>query len=198
VGEIEAVLREHPEVRNVVVLAREEEPGGKRLVAYLVAAQARRPATPELRSFLAEKLPDYMVPSAFVVMKTFPLLPNGKVDRRALPPAGNERPEPPGSYLPPRTPVEETLAGIWGELLGLDRVGAEDNFFELGGHSLVAIQVISRVRDAFGLEVPVRCLFEAPTVAGLALAIVQKGMEEAEPREAARMLSEIENAPEGT
>ncbi|MEA2691482.1 MAG: hypothetical protein QOJ16_869, partial [Acidobacteriota bacterium] len=164
-GEIEAILGQHPEVREVAVIAREDRPGDRRLVAYLVAGEGPGDLPAALRSYAAERLPGYLVPAAIVVLPALPLTANGKVDRRTLP-----APEWQGGrgYRAPRTPVEEVLAGFWGELLGLERVGIDDGFFELGGHSLLATQVISRVRQAFGLELPLRELFEAPTVAGLA------------------------------
>ncbi|MGH7828614.1 MAG: phosphopantetheine-binding protein, partial [Candidatus Binatia bacterium] len=123
-----------------------------------------------------QKLPDYMVPSAFVFLDSLPLTPNGKVDRRALPapdPNGREREE---TFVAPRTPTEETLARIWSQLLGAERVGVFDNFFDLGGHSLLATQVISRIREAFSMELPLRTLFESPTVGGLA-GVIQKARE---------------------
>ncbi len=159
-GEIEAALATLPGVRDAVVVA-----GDRRLVAYVVGDV---PAD-ELRRSLRERLPDYMVPASFVALAALPLTPNGKVDRKALPVLEQQRPE--AHYLPPRTPVEEILAGIWSELLGLERIGAADDFFALGGHSLLATQVISRLRDAFGVELPLRDLFEAPSPAELAVRI---------------------------
>src|SRR5918998_5008401 len=168
-GEIEACLGRHPGVREVVVLAREDSPGEKRLVAYVVGKEGAVPSGSELRGLVRERLPEYMVPSAFVGLPALPLTPNGKVDRKALPaPEGREVAE---GYVPPCTPTEELLAGIWGEVLHLERVGRHDSFFALGGHSLVAIQVVSRVRDTFGVELPVRCVFESPTVAELSAAV---------------------------
>ncbi len=172
--EIEAVLAQHPTVREAAVLAREDVAGEKRLVAYVALDPIERGAAPtgiELRSYLRQKLPEYMTPSVFVELDALPLTPNGKVDRRALPapdPANMARPELAGVYVAPRTLVEETLAGIWSKVVGVAQVGAHDSFFDLGGHSLLATQAISRVREAFGLELPLRSLFEAPTVAGLA------------------------------
>lgn len=128
---------------------------------------------PMLREHLGEKLPEYMVPSAFVLLESLPLTPNGKVDRKSLPPPDPVRPELEGKFVPPRTPVEEVLAGIWAEVLGLERVGVEDNFFELGGHSLIATQLISHVREVLQVEVPLRHLFEEPSVAGLAKLILE-------------------------
>ena len=166
-GEVEAALGAHPAVRDAVVLAREDTPGARRLVAYVVWREGRAAVTSaDLRGFLRERLPDYMVPSAFVVLERLPLTPSKKVDRRALPaPQQSERGE---GYVAPRTPVEEVLAGLWCEVLGLKQVGVEDNFFELGGHSLMATQLLSRVRETFKVEVPLRRVFETPTVAGLA------------------------------
>ena len=166
-GEIETLLRQHPSVRDVIVLAREDSPGEKRLVAYLVVEEESTPTTTELRSFLKEKMPDYMVPSAFVILEAFPLTPNGKIDRRALPEPHIDRQSEEG-YMAPRNEVERTIAEIWQALLKIEKVGIHDNFFELGGHSLLATQVISRISRAFGVEASLERLFETPTVAGLA------------------------------
>jgi acyl carrier protein len=128
---------------------------------------------PALRTFLRGKLPEYMVPSAFVALDVLPLNPNGKVDRNALPVPECARPELEETYRAPATPVEQALAGLWAEVLGLERVGTQDNFFELGGHSLLATRVVSRVRQALAIEMPLRSLFENPTIAGLAAAIAE-------------------------
>jgi amino acid adenylation domain-containing protein len=165
-GEIETVLVQHPEVRAAAVIAREDWPGDRRLVAYVVPA-GRLEAVSELRTFLQQRLPDYMVPSVFVALDQLPLSPNGKIDRRSLPAPQAATPQQ-GRFIAPRTPAEELLAGLWASVLRLERVSVEDNFFALGGHSLLATQVISRVRTAFGVELPLRALFEDPTVAGLA------------------------------
>ncbi len=168
-GEIEAVLTEHPRVAQSVVLLREDNPDDKRLVAYVVPRQAGATLTSvELRHFLHGKLPEYMVPSAFAVLRSLPLTPNGKVDRKALPEPEVDRLEAADTCAAPCTPIEELLAGIWCEVLGVKRVGIHDNFFELGGHSLLATRVVARVRDSLSIDVPVRSLFEAPTVAALA------------------------------
>jgi amino acid adenylation domain-containing protein len=166
-GEIESILGQHPNVREVVVTAREEVPGDKRLFAYIVPNQEQATTPRDLRRFLKAKLPDYMMPSAFVLLDKLPRTPNGKVDRRALPVPDKARPELEETFVAPRTPVEEVLVGIWAEVLGLDKVGVQDNFFELGGHSLLATQVISRVRDAFSVELSLYSLFEAPTISSL-------------------------------
>jgi len=167
-GEIEAVLQQHAAVREAVVVAREEAPGANRLVAYLVSEQKPAPTVSELRSFMLKSLPEYMVPAVFVLLEALPLTPNGKVDRRALPAPSEDRPEVEDRYVGPRNSTEEVLAGIWSEVLRVARVGVEDNFFELGGHSLLATQIISRIRDHFRVELPLRVFFERPTVAGLA------------------------------
>jgi amino acid adenylation domain-containing protein len=165
-GEIEAAMVEHPSVREAVVLAREDAPGDKRLVAYLVTDDTAAPNS-DLRAFLQEQLPHYMVPSAFVWMDRLPLTLNGKVDRRQLPaPAslpGDER-----LLAEPRTPLEELIAGAWCEVLGLKAVGVDDNFFELGGHSLLASMLISRLRRSLQAELSVPDIFDSPTVAKLA------------------------------
>nr|QEO74431.1 condensation domain-containing protein [uncultured bacterium] len=162
--EIGAALERHPAVRQAVVVAREEGEE-KRLVAYVVPA-AGEPAARELRAFLQGSLPEYMIPSAFVLLDRLPLTANGKVDRAALPALEAERSGP--AFVAPRTGIEELVAGIWSQVLGREPVGAHDDFFELGGHSLLATQVVSRVRQVFGLEVPLARIFDAPTVAGFA------------------------------
>ncbi|HVR95771.1 MAG TPA: amino acid adenylation domain-containing protein [Thermoanaerobaculia bacterium] len=167
-GEVEAALAEYPLVRDAVVTAREDVPGDPRLVAYLVADEGAAPTAPELRGFLQELLPEYMIPSTFVVLEAFPLTPAGKVDRRALPAPESTLAQSSALYVAPRTPIEGVLAQVWAELLQAERVGIHDNFFELGGHSLLATQVVSRVRSLLGIEVPLRALFERPTLSGFA------------------------------
>ncbi len=134
-------------------------------------AKSARKLGHQLQIYLAQKLPEYMVPSAFVVLESLPLTPNGKVDYRALPTPEPVKLELTGSYVAPRTPVEEVLVKIFAEVLGLKRVGIHDNFFELGGHSLLATQLVSRVRDAFGVELPLRSVFEAPAIAQLSTVV---------------------------
>jgi len=169
-GEIEAVLSEHEAVRECVVLAREETPSDKRLVAYVVGATSATISLDELREFITAKLPSYMVPAEWAVLDEMPLMPNGKVDRRALLviEPSSRRTE---SYVAPRTPVEEVLASIWADVLSTELVGVRDNFFELGGHSLLATQVAARAREAFNIEVPVTYLFEQPSLEGFAALI---------------------------
>jgi amino acid adenylation domain-containing protein len=170
-GEIETILEEHESVRESAVVALEDEHGGKRLVAYLVAAEGSPVAAGLLRAYLQKRIPDYMVPSAFVTLDALPLTPNGKVDRRALPaPDRNER-EATQNYVAPRTPVEQTLAGIWSEVLGIERIGVDDNFFELGGHSLLATRMLSKAREIFQINLPLRKLFETPTITGFAAVV---------------------------
>ena len=193
-GEIEAALSEIPGVREAVVRAREDLPGESRLVAYVVADPSAPVSVSELRRVLIGRLPAYMVPTAFVSLERLPRTPTGKVDSAALPPPDAARPELDSGYQEPRTPAEETLAGIWRTVLRLDRIGIHDNFFELGGHSLLATQVISRARDAFRVEVPLRELFLSPTVAGLALAIAQRRAEMVAPADMERILSELEDS----
>jgi acyl carrier protein len=171
-GEIEAALNQHPAVRSCVVTAFGEDLRQKRLVAYVIPQQNTAPETCELRQFLSQKLPEYMLPSAFVMLEALPLSANGKVDHKALP-------APDAAFLPktfvaPNTPVEKVLAGIWAEILGVEKISIHDNFFiDLGGHSLLATQIISAVRDTFGVDVPMRSFFESPTASEQAAALVE-------------------------
>ncbi|HEY0607972.1 MAG TPA: amino acid adenylation domain-containing protein, partial [Herpetosiphonaceae bacterium] len=196
-GEIESTLRAAPAVRDAVVLLRHDTPGDPRLVAYVVGEQTNKetneqpetttPSSPVateaearrgsgqggrgdegLRTFLKDRLPAYMLPSAYVMLDALPLTAHGKVDRKALPAPESEGLAPDSLYVAPRTPIEEVLVGIWADVLHLERIGVNANFFELGGHSLLVTQVISRLRATFQVELPLRSLFEAPTVAGLA------------------------------
>ncbi|HEX6046470.1 MAG TPA: amino acid adenylation domain-containing protein, partial [Pyrinomonadaceae bacterium] len=167
VGEIEAVLLRQPAVREAIVIAREDVSGDKRLVAYVVAGEPA-PAISELRKALHEKLPEYMMPAAFVLLDSLPLTSSGKINRRALPAPEQATPSNGEPYVGPSTPTQERLAAIWTEILRLEQAGIHDNFFALGGHSLLATQMVLRVRDAFQIELPLRRLFESPTIAGLA------------------------------
>jgi aspartate racemase len=169
-GEIESRLAEHPGVLQAAVTAREDLPGERRLVAYLVCAGSP-PALAELRQFLRQRLPESMLPSLFVVLERLPLTANGKLDRAALPAPEAGRLEGGQSYRAPETATERALAEIWGELLGRPSVGLDDDFFELGGHSLLATQVVSRVRDRLARELPLRSIFESPSIAALAKAL---------------------------
>ncbi len=176
-GEIEVILCQYPPVREAVVMVREDVPGDRRLVAYIVSKLDTNTTQTELRSFVKQHLPEYMIPSAFVLLDSLPLTPNGKIDRRALPAPEQTRPELEQTFVAPRNPTEAILAGIWVKILGIEQVGINDNFFELGGHSLLATQVISQVRKAFGLEIPLRHLFASPTIGELA-----KHIEKAKPK----------------
>ncbi|MDF0668419.1 MAG: amino acid adenylation domain-containing protein [Nitrospira sp.] len=167
-GEIEARIVQHPQVREAVVAIREDRPGNKRLIAYVVG---RSPAcdAATIRSFVAEALPDYMVPSVVMFLDALPMTPNGKIDRKALPVPGDDQLSPRDGA--PGTATEEIMAGIWAEILGLKHIGVHENFFELGGHSLLATQVVSRVRSVFHIELPLRALFDHPTVEEFAAAV---------------------------
>jgi acyl carrier protein len=167
-------------VRECAVVAREDNLGDKRLVAYFVAKAGQTLLSSELRAFLDSRLPEYMVPSAFVTLEVLPQTPSGKVDRRALPAPDQTRSEAAEEFVAPRTPIEEVLAEIWAQVLHLDRVGIHDNFFDLGGHSLLATQVASRVKQALQLELPLRRLFEAPRVSDLAIIVAQLMIEDSE------------------
>jgi amino acid adenylation domain-containing protein len=169
-GEVEAALARFPGVRECVAVVREDRPGDRRLVAYLVAS-GPAPASGDLRAFLGERLPDYMVPSVFVALPALPLTRTDKVDRLALPPPGEERRE--AGPIADKSPVEELLSGMWADLLGVSGIAPDDSFFELGGHSLLATRMISRVRAVLGVELPMRAVFEEPTLAGFAALVEQ-------------------------
>ncbi len=205
-GEIEAALRGHPLVAQAVVALREDTPGNQRLVAYLVPAGEPRTKNQEpgvedaelktqnskLRTFLSERLPAYMVPAAYVWLGALPLTPNGKIDRRALPAPGTDwRAAGPG-FVAPRTFVEEQLAAIWRDLLHIDQVGVEDSFFALGGHSLLLMQLASQIQEAFEIEVPLRLLFDRPTVAEMGRAVAERMVEQIDPAEFDELLNTIE------
>ncbi|BCL80820.1 non-ribosomal peptide synthetase [Ktedonobacteria bacterium brp13] len=166
-GEIEAALLQHPDVRLGVVLLREEEPGQAQLVAYIVPCQFPAPSLGALRTFLQDQLPSYMLPSALVSLRTLPLTANGKLDRQALPAPVSEH-ESDSVYVAPRTPIEDLLVSIWEEVLHVQPVGILHNFFQLGGHSLLATQIIARMQSTFGVEIPLRSIFDTPTIAALA------------------------------
>jgi amino acid adenylation domain-containing protein len=167
-GEIEAILSQHQQVRDVVVIAREDQAGNKRLVAYIVPALGQVVTVKELLQYLRTRLPDYMVPQHFVELQALPVTPNGKIDRRALPAPEYDSAVSGQDYIAPRTPTEIALANIWTTVLGRKCIGAQDSFFDIGGHSLLAIQVVSRVRNALQVELPVWVLFEAPILGALA------------------------------
>jgi amino acid adenylation domain-containing protein len=174
-GEIETVLRQHPGINETVVLAREDTPGDKRVVAYFVPTRDATPTTAELRSFLKEKLPEYMLPSIFATLRSMPLTPNGKVDRRALPAPDQADLAPTGTFAPPSDAVESQLVRMWESVLGVRPIGTRDNYFELGGHSLLAVKLMNRIEEAFGKTLPIATLLEAPTIEKLAAILRRKG-----------------------
>jgi amino acid adenylation domain-containing protein len=184
-GEIEAVLHEHPSVRQAVVVVRESRAGDKRLVAFIVPDQEQPPTASQLRVFLQPKLPDYMIPAAFVPLPSLPLTPSGKTDRQALPEIGESQREATEAYVEPRTALERQLAEIWREFLHLDRVGIQDDFFELGGHSLLAVRLTARLCAELQVELPVAAVFTSPTVAELAarVAAARRGAQDQRPWE---------------
>lgn len=192
VAEIEAALIEHVHVREAIVVSRPDQRGEERLVAYFVPAGDRTPTTGSLRKMLAERLPDYMIPSAFVALDGLPRTPSGKVDRRGLPHPDWTRPVLDAPLVPPRSPIEEALVRIWSEVLGIDPIGVHDEFLDLGGHSLLATQVISRVVDAFRTELPVKAMFESPTVADMARVIVEVQSRKAGQEDVERILRELD------
>jgi amino acid adenylation domain-containing protein/thioester reductase-like protein len=172
IGEVEAVIGQHPWVRDVVVVAREETPGDLRLVAYVVPDEDQKELVVNaLRGFLKTKLPDYMMPSTFALLEALPRTASGKVDRPSLPLRGLSRAGLDEAYVAPRTPIEEKLAAIFSRVMGIERIGANDDFFALGGHSLLVIGLFAAVRDEFDVELPLRILYDVPSVAGLARAV---------------------------
>jgi amino acid adenylation domain-containing protein len=191
-GEIETVLCQNPAVRETVVMVRQDAPADTRLVAYVVAKHEPLPTASELRSFLKSKLPEYMVPTAIVFLDALPLTPNGKVDRRALLAPDQGRMDLENPFVAPRSLVEQRLAEIWAEVLNREQVGVGDNFFDLGGHSLLATRVISHVRQAFQIELPLRALFENPTVGSLAASVGQAQTSRARPKDLADTLDYLE------
>jgi acyl carrier protein len=190
-GEIESTLAEHQAVHECVVIAREDAQVEKRLVAYVVCHRGAGPTITELREFLQRRLPEHMVPSGFLFLDHLPLTPNGKVDRRALPAPDQSRPELSGEFVAPRSPVEMELAQIWRELLAVEEVGIYDNFFELGGHSLLLTQLASWIRKAFQVEVPLRVLFDTPTIIEMTKAILARQVERESETDLAQMLKQL-------
>lgn len=195
-AEIEAVLVSLDTIKEVVVMAQENQAGDQRLVAYIVPATQAIPTVSALCSLLVAKLPEYMIPSAFVLLEALPLTPGGKVDRRALPIPPRTRPELDTPFAGPRTPIEESLVKIWADVLGLEQVGIYDHFLELGGHSLVATQLIARVINTFRIQVPIKALFETPTIVDMAVLITESQTHLAGEEEITRMLAEVETLSE--
>lgn len=202
-GEIETVLNQHAAVKENVIVARDssseqETPAGgeQRLVAYVVLENAEQPKITELRSFINERLPEFMVPSFFVLLQSLPLTPNGKVDRKALPELDHARPDLEETFVGPRNQVEEVLTGIWTEILDVEKIGVHDNFFELGGHSILVTRLVSRIRDALQVEVPLRTIFEMPTVAELTEMLFQDPEKKYKIEKTAQLLVRLANLSE--
>jgi acyl carrier protein len=195
VSEVEKALANHPGVKEAIVTSRQDPSGDAQLVAYFVPSSHLAPTVSGLRNFLQGKLPDYMIPSAFIKLDAIPLTStgSGKVDRRALPDPGKGRPDLDTPYVAPRTPVEEEVAKIWTKILALNLVGIHDNFLELGGHSLAATRVVSHVLKTFQVEIPLRSLFEAPTVAEMAAVIVESQARKLKHADLDRLLTELES-----
>jgi acyl-CoA synthetase (AMP-forming)/AMP-acid ligase II/acyl carrier protein len=178
--EIESLLNQHPAIQVSVVQARQAGDSEKQLVAYYVGRAPASISAGELRDHLSQRLPDYMVPAAFVPLADLPVTPNGKVDRARLPDPAEVRPEVRSAYIPPRTPLEEELAGLWQEVLRVERIGVQDDFFELGGHSLLALRIVARLRHRFQLELSPALLFDCRTIEKFALRVFEALLEKEE------------------
>jgi amino acid adenylation domain-containing protein len=192
ISEVEATLTEHPEVKLASVIAKEDSSHDTRLIAYFVCRNKPGPSVRELREYLGAKLPPYTIPSVFVALTEFPLTQTGKIDRRALPDPGKSRPELDTPYRQPRTPVESELVRIWSEVVRFDRIGIDDNFLDLGGHSLAASRIISRIIKTFALDLPLKALFDSPTVAKMAEVIAQNQPNKASQKDLERILTKLE------
>ena len=168
-GEIEAALSSNEKVQQAIVLAYDHHSGHKNLAAYVILYQDELLDGSKLRKYLKQKLPDFMIPSAYIFLESFPLTPNGKIDRRSLPIPAQTRPEIDSAYTSPRSPVEDALTGLWTEILDLEKIGVYDNFFELGGHSLLITQLVSRINQIFSITLSILNIFENPTIADLAI-----------------------------
>jgi amino acid adenylation domain-containing protein len=195
-GEIEAALNQYWAISESVVIDNDDLPGGTRLIAYIVPEEGVEPASAELYAFLKEKIPSYMIPSIFVTLKEIPLTPNGKVNRAELPVPQMSEDGASANFVAPRSPLEETLAEIWRETLGVAQIGVESNFFDLGGHSLMATRVVTQIRERFGVELPLRVLFESPTIAGLAQHLDAVQVKETQLSRILSMLENVENISE--
>ncbi|HNH81827.1 MAG TPA: phosphopantetheine-binding protein, partial [Acidobacteriota bacterium] len=194
-GEIEKVLATHPDIAEVIVLAKSDRQGNQQLIAYVVprsgpvSVETAHHLEHQIQAFLHDRLPEFMIPSVFVVLERFPLTPNGKIDRTALPQAEAHAET---TFVAPRNPVEAELAQLWAEVLGREQVGVHDTFFSLGGHSLLAAQIVFEIRERFQVDIPLRLIFERPTIADLALAILQLQAEKADAAEMETMLAELD------
>jgi acyl-coenzyme A synthetase/AMP-(fatty) acid ligase/aryl carrier-like protein len=197
-GEVEAALARHPMVREATALVREDSPGQPRLVAYVVPAEGQSVEVTALRSALKEQLPEYMVPAVIVPLSALPLTSSGKVDRKALPTPEGVRPDAGTPFVAPRSQLEQELAAMWTELLGVERIGIHDNFFELGGHSLLATQLVSRVRGTFEVELDLAKLFAQPTIAALALQVMDAQASQVDDDELEQLMAALETDGEPT
>ncbi len=193
--EIETVLTQHSEIGQGIVTVREDQPGDKSLVAYIIPNNSQLTSS-KVRDFLREKLPNYMIPNAFIFLDTFPLSPNGKINRRGLPAPDSSQRNLAVEFVAPRTSTEQELATIWAEVLRLKQVGVYDNFFELGGHSLLATQVISRLKEAFAIDFPFRYFFANPTIDQLAKKVINQQIEQSENDAIAKILGEVDQLSE--
>jgi acyl carrier protein len=192
-GEIEALLARHPDVREAAVIAPADGSGERRLAAYYAFRNGHAPAVDELRRFLGERLPPYMIPTALIELPELPRTPAGKIDRTSLPAPEGASLSVSSAYEAPRTPLEEEIAAAWAEVLGLPRVGVKDSFFELGGHSLLAAQLASRLRDRLQVELPLREFYQRPTVAALADAVVRRRIQQDEESRMSELLRRLES-----
>ena len=191
-GEVEAALLALDNISKASVVMREDNPSDKRLVAYVAPNRRPAPTITMLRRSIAKILPDYMVPSTFVIMDELPLTATNKVDRLALPAPGTARPELDNPFVAPRTPMEEELTKIWVQVLNIDQIGIHDDFSELGGHSLLATQIISRVIGKFRVRIPLKSLFQSPTIADIAVLIAQSQLEKMDHKEVDRIMAELD------
>jgi Non-ribosomal peptide synthetase modules and related proteins len=191
-GEIEALLNSHPSVRESVVIAKEGSAGDKKLVAYVVLHNEQDADGPQLRRFMKERIPEYMVPAQVVFLAAFPQTPNKKIDRKALPAPGADACATENDFEPPATVVEKAVAGIWTELLGIQRIGRKDNFFDMGGNSLSATQLVSRLREFFAVSLPLASVFDTPTIGGLASLLIANESRPGLVEKTAKVLNEIE------
>jgi acyl carrier protein len=195
-GEIAKVIREHPKIKDAYVLALDTASDRNQIVAYAVPNPQSTIGATELRSYVRIKLPDYMVPAKFIFLDALPVSPNGKIDRKALPVPGRSRPELDTPLVPGRTLLEKDLAQIWSDVLALDQVGIHDNFFDLGGHSLAATRVVTRVFRHFQVDVPLQRLFDSPTVAEMAVVIMEHQGKRLCNKEIENILAEIDSLSE--
>jgi amino acid adenylation domain-containing protein len=192
IAEIEATMASHPTIKEAVVVGLKNEAGDHRLVAYIVSAQEPAPSVTDLKTYLRKKLPDYMVPSVFVFQSRLPLTDNGKVDRLALPPPGKSRPKLDTAFVEPSNPIERELVRLWAEVLDLDSVGTHDDFFLLGGDSLSASRIVSKVIQSFQIKLPMKALFDSPTIAQMALVVANNQQQSTDREELEQLLNEIE------